>query len=126
MASAAVEQLSGHSSSFEPTTTQIHKGTRLVLAQQPHHVKTLLNYYKDPGDGSEPKPTYVGKPETYERPAEPLEVTVHDIRGEEGKHTLDGTGFQIYRHVSAEKEFLDDEKIKREYYAETEQLLKDV
>jgi hypothetical protein len=124
MASASVQQISGHSTSFEPITTQTHDSTSLLPAPKPHDVKTTLNYYRDPGDGSEPQPTYISKPETYERPTEPLEVTIHDIRGEEGKYTLDGTGFQIYRHVSAEKDFLEDEKIRSEYYAETEQLLK--
>ena len=93
---------------------------------KPHHINTPLNYYKDPGDGSEPAPTCVGKPETYERPAEPLDVTVHDIRGEEKKYTLDSTGFQIHGHKSAEKDFVDDAQIKAVYYPETEQLLKDV
>jgi hypothetical protein len=53
-------------------------------------------------------------------------VIVKDISGEESKYTLDSHGFQIYRHASKEKEFVDDEKIKAEYYPETEQLLKEV
>lgn len=65
------------------------------------------------------------RPETYERPAAPLEVVVTDISGNEGKYTLDSHGFQIYHHESKEKDFLDDEKVKTEYYPETEQLLKD-
>jgi hypothetical protein len=65
------------------------------------------------------------KPDTYERPSEALDVTVRDIAGEEDKYTLDSHGFQIYNHLSNEKEFRDDEKIKAEYYPETEQLLKD-
>lgn len=48
-----------------------------------------------------------------------------DISGEESKYTLDSHGFQIYRHESKEKEFVDDEKIKAEYYPEVEHLLKD-
>jgi len=88
-------------------------------------VQTTLFYYKDPGDGSGPAPTYVGRPETYERPAQPLDVTVTDISGNESKYNLDNHGFQIYNHTSTEKDFLDDEKIKAEYYTETEQLLKD-
>ena len=52
-------------------------------------------------------------------------MTVHDIAGDEDKYTLDSHGFQIYNHESKEKDFLDDEKIKAEYYPETEQLLKD-
>ncbi len=123
MASTAVQQPGGHSTSFEPLTTQL-KGSS---ASQPekHHVNTQLNYYKDPGDGSSPPPTYVGKPETYERPAQPFDVKVHDIRGEEKNYSLDGNGFEIYHHESVEKDFLDDDQIKANYYPETEQLLKD-
>lgn len=65
------------------------------------------------------------KPETYDRPTQPLDVVVKDITGEESKYTLDSHGFQIYHHESKEKEFLDDEKIKAEYYPEIDQLLKD-
>lgn len=63
--------------------------------------------------------------QTYERPHTALPVTVHDISGEEEKYTLDSHGFQIYKHLSLEKDFLDDEEIKASYYPETEQLLKD-
>jgi len=65
------------------------------------------------------------KPETYSRPFVPQDVVVHDVSGEEKKYTLDSHGFQIYPHESIEKDFLDDEKIKANYYPETEQLLKD-
>lgn len=124
MASAAVQQPTGHSTSFEPLTTQV-KGSSLTSQPEKHHVQTKLNYYKYPGDGSRPPPNIAGKPETYDRPSEPLDVTVHDIRGEEDQYTLDKNGFQIYRHASVEKEFLDDEQIKAQYYPEVEQLLKD-
>ena len=50
---------------------------------------------------------------------------MHDISGEEDRYTLDSHGFQIYPHESAEKDFQDDDKIKADYYPETEQLLKD-
>ena len=65
------------------------------------------------------------KPETYDRPTEPQNVVVKDITGEESQYTLDSHGFQIYRHQSKEKDFVDDEKIKAEYYPEIDQLLKD-
>ena len=84
-----------------------------------------FNYYKDPGDGSLPAPTYIGKPETYyERPTETRTMVVHDIRGEEDKYTLDKTGFQVYRHVSQETAFQDEEEIKKVYYPEIEDILK--
>lgn len=90
-----------------------------------HNVHTTLNYYKDPGDGSAPHPSYVGKPETYERPSEPLNVVVNDVRGREQEYNIDKQGFQFYKHTSVEKDFEDDEHIKNVYYPETEQLLKD-
>jgi hypothetical protein len=53
-------------------------------------------------------------------------VEVTDISGQEEKYTLDSHGFQIVRHESKEKSFLDEDQIKSQYYKETEQLLKDV
>jgi hypothetical protein len=53
-------------------------------------------------------------------------VMITDISGDEHKYTLESHGFQLYRHESAEKEFLDPAKITGDYFAETEQLLKDV
>ena len=91
---------------------------------QPHDILANFNYYKDPGDGSTPQPSYVGKPETYERPSETLALNVHDIRGEEDKYSLDKNGFEILRHVSEEKAFEDEEEIKRVYYPEVEGILK--
>jgi len=123
MAQAAVQYPGGHSTSFEPLTTELKGASR--SQQEKHHVHTQLNYYKDPGDGSAPAPTYVGKPETYERPTHPLDVTVNDIRGEENNYSLDKNGFQIHHHSSVEKDFVDDAQIKAQYYPEIEQLLKD-
>ncbi|KAL1862048.1 hypothetical protein Plec18170_000872 [Paecilomyces lecythidis] len=121
MASAAVGLPSGQDASL-----RVQKSFPVTSSDKPHHVQTILNYYKDPGDGSPPSPTYVGKPETYNnKPVEATPVTVTDISGHELDYTLDKNGFQIYYHESKEKEFLDDEKIKSEYYPETEQLLKD-
>ncbi|KAI1464577.1 uncharacterized protein F4812DRAFT_160087 [Daldinia caldariorum] len=91
----------------------------------PHDVDTVLNYYKAPEDGSPPHPSYVDRPETYTRPAEPHQVHITDVSGREDEFTLDKNGFQFYRHVAQEKDFLDDDHIKAVYYPETEQLLKD-
>ncbi|MCJ1308077.1 hypothetical protein MMC25_001728 [Agyrium rufum] len=124
MASAATQSPAGHPTSFEHVEPQLSiKSTN--KATEPRNVHTSLNYYKAPADGSDPLPTYVGKPETYDRPTEPFDVIVHDIRGQEQDYTLDTTGFQIVGHRSAEKAFVDDDQIKAVYYPETEQLLKD-
>ncbi|OAA65861.1 hypothetical protein SPI_02648 [Niveomyces insectorum RCEF 264] len=97
-----------------------------VERTKPHHVQTTLNFYKPAEDGSPPHATYVDRPETYYRPFEAHPVTIHDVTGEEDKYTLDGNGFQYYRHEATEKDFVDDEQIRKTYYPETEQLLKDV
>jgi hypothetical protein len=91
---------------------------------RPHKVNTILNYFKDDEDGFPPAPSYVGKPETSARPTEPQKTVVHDIRGNESQYTLDTKGFQIVKHESKEKDFFDDEQIKRIYYPETELLEK--
>ncbi|KAH6605796.1 hypothetical protein Trco_004949 [Trichoderma cornu-damae] len=89
-------------------------------------VDTILNFFKDNEDGSPPTPLYAGKPETFsQQPVAPHKVTIHDVAGEEDRYSLDGNGFQIYRHTSNEKDFVGEEQIKASYYPETEQLLKD-
>ncbi|KAK4160544.1 amino acid permease-domain-containing protein [Cladorrhinum sp. PSN259] len=91
-----------------------------------HNVLTTFNYFKDIDGNGIARPFEFAKPETFNnRETEPQEILVTDITGEEDKFTLDGQGFQIYRHASKEKDFVDDEKIKRDYYPEVEQLLKD-
>ncbi|KAK3905520.1 hypothetical protein C8A05DRAFT_30685 [Staphylotrichum tortipilum] len=94
-----------------------------------HNVRAVLNYYKDPEDGSPPAPFYVGRPLTEQsqsRPTVSVDVDVTDITGRESKYTLDSHGFQLVKHESREKRFLDEDEIKGIYYPETEQLLKDV
>jgi len=119
MATAAVQLAPGN------TLDQVVETLTLEDSLAKHDVPTELYYYKDPGDGTLPAPSYIGKPNTYERPHVAQNVIIHDIAGEENKYTLDSHGFQFVKHESKEKDFLDDEKIKAEYYPEVEQLLKD-
>lgn len=118
MATTTIQRAGGHSTTFEPITVDPKSTPK-------HHVHTQLNYFKDNDDGSPPAPAYVGRPETYARPVQPVNVVVHDISGEVDKYTLDSHGFQLYAHISQEKDFINDDTIKSEYYPETEQLLKD-
>ena len=104
----------------------LHNNDKATSEPATNDVVAEFNYYKDPGDGSPPAPLIVGKPETYERPAEPRTMLVHNIRGEEDKYSLDGTGFQVYGHVSREKAFEDEVAIKGQYYEEVEEILKSV
>lgn len=106
-----------HSTSAETNGSQIEK----------HDVSTILNYWDDPGDGSAPTPIFIGKGRiTNERPHLAHDVVVHDVKGDEGKYTLDSHGFQYIHHSSAEKDFINEEAILTTYYDECKQLIKDV
>lgn len=87
-------------------------------------VTATFHYYKDSADGSPPAPNYVNQLSSYYREPLSQQQVVHDIRGREHQYTLDTTGFQIFKHQSIEKDFTDDEQIKKVYYPETEELLK--
>ena len=121
MATAAV-QLPQSTPTFSHQILNSSTSSKTPKAQD---VETTLNYFKPNEDGSPPHPTYVDRPETYNRPVENHPVTVHDVTGREKEYSLDKNGFQFYKHKSVEKDFLDDEQIKAQYYPETEQLLKD-
>ncbi|KAH0425313.1 Cytochrome P450 [Colletotrichum camelliae] len=92
----------------------------------PRNVRTTINYYKDPGNGIEHAPSIAGKRSTFVHPSIDFDTVVTDITGSEDKYTLDSHGFQLHRHVSQEKEFTDDQRIKDLYYPEVEQLLFEV
>ena len=58
---------------------------------------------------------------------DPREVTIEDARGREGEFTLDRNGFAIVKAPTAmaHDDFYSPETIRRVYYPEVEQLLKD-
>lgn len=71
---------------------------------------------------------------TYEPPAGTPQTTavstaqkipIRDARAIAHQITLDQQGFALVRHHSAVRDFYDDEEVKRVYYPEAEQLLKD-
>ena len=121
MATAAVSSPTP-APTYTPQTVQSAKESRTTESRDVH---TVLNYHKPNEDGSPPHPTYIGCPETYDHPVESHPAVVKDVRGSESEFSLDLNGFQFYKHASVEKDFVDDEQIKDQYYKETEQLLKD-
>lgn len=95
--------------------------------EKKHDVLTELNYWDHEADGEKPTPIFIGKRFlTNNRPQRSHELTVRDVSGDEDKYTLDKNGFQYLGHVTKEKDFVDPEKIETEYYAECEQLLREV
>ncbi|KZP33467.1 hypothetical protein FIBSPDRAFT_307921 [Athelia psychrophila] len=98
--------------------------TAAVLS--PRDVHTSLNYLSSDTVGSpynyvEQPPAGVPRTNIVE---DPHKVVVHNARGKEDTLGLDKTGFQYVKHISEEKEFVDEEKIKSRYYKEVEELLK--
>jgi hypothetical protein len=91
-------------------------------------VTSSLVYFEPPKDGARPY-TYVNadkatgqRPRNWEQ--ERHDAQIENIRGKEDSVSLDTAGFQFYSHDSVHKKFVDDEEIKREYYPESEALLK--
>jgi hypothetical protein len=81
---------------------------------------------KEKEDGSPLDPIYFdhGPRKTPPSEGNPRMMKIHDIRGTEDEYSLDKEGFQILRHSSAEKDFVDDDQVRRVYHAEIEELLK--
>jgi hypothetical protein len=55
-------------------------------------------------------------------------VLIENIRGKESLYTLDTAGFQFHRRPTklAPSDFLDESKVKSDYYAESIELIKEV
>lgn len=89
-----------------------------------------LNFYSPPADGSPPWNLAGDVPPgvtTRNFGQAARQVVIHDARGQEDKFTLDHDAFQILTNQppSAEKDFKNDESIKKNYYPEVEKLLLD-
>jgi hypothetical protein len=95
-------------------------------AQVTRDVTATFNYYKDLQNGEPPSPIQVNLATKLSAQRTFQECVVHDMRTKEDMFTLDTCGFQIIKHKSIEKDFLDDEHIESVYYPETITLLKAV
>ncbi|KAI0043429.1 hypothetical protein FA95DRAFT_399776 [Auriscalpium vulgare] len=99
--------------------------TAAVLS--PHDVHTQLNYFASTTSDEPPynfsRPPSDGTPQTNIVP-ESYPATIHDVRGKEDTVSIDTTGFAFIKHVSEEKEFVDEEAITSKYYKEVEEILK--
>jgi hypothetical protein len=92
----------------------------------PRNVRTEITYYSEPG---QPAPLYITNETTRVKSANTFQpATVYDVRGSGVEHTLDVSGIQFVKQESklSVQEFDDDERIKTAYYAEIEEVLKNV
>jgi hypothetical protein len=91
-------------------------------------VASHLFYFVPPKDGSRPWHAVDIDPATGEHlsnfVAEPKEVNIENVRGKEDAYSLDTSGFQYFTHAFSHTKFTDEEEIKKEYYPESEALLK--
>ncbi|KAK0663894.1 hypothetical protein QBC41DRAFT_329073 [Cercophora samala] len=92
-----------------------------------HHIRTTINYYDDPGDGSPPMPVYVGSTQVNNsRPIIAVPVTIADITGHESTFTLDTHGFQYHTQPTPFSAFHDEQQLAKDYYRECEHLIRDL
>lgn len=99
---------------------------------EPSTVSTTLNYFVPPVDGSRPFQrifgfnVVVGEPMRNWTQASHA-VEIENLRGKESSVSLDANGFQFLSGVQPKHtKFTDNEEIKKEYYPESEELLKKV
>jgi len=89
-----------------------------------------LIYVGPSKDGTNPRPVLWDDPETGKRTSNyelvSIEVPIENVRGKESSYNLDASGFQFITHPTAEQEFTDPDKIKKEYYAESGAFIKKV
>lgn len=90
-------------------------------------VTASLSFYQPPADGSKPYNYVEKQPESQPQRnfgEEWHDVTIHDLKGQEGKFTMDNNAFSVVSNVPSEEyDFTDDAQIKRVYYPEVEKLL---
>ncbi|KAL7627314.1 hypothetical protein AAE478_001506 [Parahypoxylon ruwenzoriense] len=95
-----------------------------------HDVSAIINYYKEPGDGSPPMPIVIADNTVKnERPMVPQQHTIRDVTGAESTYALDEHGFQFVRHASqlaGLAAFQDEARVAAEYYPECVRLLKEI
>jgi len=123
--------------------TPAHNLSRSARAEAAHHSTTIdstyiprgdatvtLNYFSPPEDGSTPfnfvEPQPAGQPQRNFGDFD-IQVPIQDIRGHESEYTLDADAFKVVSNLppSAEKDFVNDDSIKKNYYPEVEKLILD-
>lgn len=114
------------------TDTRFHQQT---LVTRPHTMASTstiprgpvtapLAFYRAPADGAKPFFHIDASPQRNFTDVF-IEANLDDVRGHEAEYNLDRDAFQVVLDVpeSKEKDFVDDESIKANYYPEVEELL---
>lgn len=130
MATAALHVTPAHNlSASARAEAEAHINEKPSSSVVPHgDTVVTLNYFKPPEDGTVPFNYVEEPPEGQPRRNFTdfnIDVPIKDIRGSESSYNLDHDAFAVISSVpeSAEKDFVDDEAIKKNYYPELEKLL---
>ena len=98
----------------------------LDTAVQANPLTTTLHYLER---GAEKPVRYVSDPPPgvpqWNGIDDPREIRIADARGREQEFTLDRNGFALVRALSQVGDFYSDDEVRRTYYPEIEQLLRD-
>jgi hypothetical protein len=87
-------------------------------------VQTNINYYSHTTDGSKP---YADVTTGQKNSVTALHVAqIENIRDTSNEYKLETSGFQLYRRAAKHKSFVDDDEIKKEYYPESIELIKEL
>ncbi|MCJ1303801.1 hypothetical protein MMC08_006612 [Hypocenomyce scalaris] len=86
---------------------------------------TTLYYYLELKDGGVVQ-TYPGTAFEKRREHVPHPIHIHDMRPARSEFTIDKAGFELVNHVSKEKDFTDEDRVKDIYYPEIVDLVKKV
>ncbi|KIL65084.1 hypothetical protein M378DRAFT_541863 [Amanita muscaria Koide BX008] len=100
------------------------------MSDQISSVRATICYGVKPPDGSPAYTTVNVNPATGQRDRnytfESKAVEIENLRGREGTVSLDTAGFQFGVRPSKHKSFTNDEEVKKEYYPECEELVKEL
>lgn len=101
-----------------------------MTTSQANTVTAELRYFSPPPDGSKPWfdiniDVRIGERSRNWKQV-PHQFEIENIRGKEDSVSLDTTGFAYYRRPQKHTSFTDDAEIKREYYPESIELVKEL
>ena len=114
------------------TQTSTHP-TNVVAENDPSYiprgpVTTTVNFFRDPEDGAPPHNYVEPLPDVPQRNFgyDDVDITIQDIRDRETDFNLEQDAFQAIQNIpSKEKDWVDDEHIKKVYYPEVVKVLLD-
>ncbi|OCT49996.1 GA4 desaturase family protein [Cladophialophora carrionii] len=105
------------------TTTTTATLVAKAVPEMGGDVETTINYHPAGMDGTL-NTVIPGTAGSYRRKFDTASVTIKDIRGKENQFSLAEQGFQLLKHTSEEKEFMDKDRIKGTAFPEVAELLK--